>query len=68
MYRALFLYIAEIIKYIKPATIAEIGIVTIQANNKFLVTPHRTALNLFVAPTPIIAPVIVCVVLTGIPI
>ncbi len=32
-----------------------------------MVTPHRTALNLFIAPTPIIEPVIVCVVETGIP-
>ena len=42
--------------------------VSIQAHSKFTVTPHRTALNLLVAPTPIIAPVIVCVVDTGIPI
>ena len=30
-------------------------------------TPHRTADNRCAAPTPTIAPVIVCVVLTGIP-
>ena len=30
-------------------------------------TPQRTADNRCVAPTPTIAPVIVCVVLTGIP-
>ena len=41
--------------------------VSTQAHSKPIVTPHRTALNLFVAPTPIIAPVIVCVVETGIP-
>ena len=40
----------------------------IQAINKLLVTPQRTALKRLVAPTPIIAPVIVWVVLTGIPI
>ena len=33
-----------------------------------MVTPQRTAESLLVAPTPIIEPVIVCVVLTGIPI
>ena len=30
-------------------------------------TPQRTADNLLVAPTPIMEPAIVCVVLTGIP-
>lgn len=44
-----------------------IGIVMIQAIIIFDVTPQRTALNLLVAPAPIIAPVMVCVVLTGIP-
>ena len=44
------------------------GIVRIQATNKEEVTPHLTALNLFVAPTPMIDPVMVCVVETGIPI
>src|SRR3954471_19269037 len=43
-----------------------IGIVSIQAHNSVTVTPQRTADNLFVAPTPIIEPVIVWVVLTGI--
>ena len=33
-----------------------------------MVTPQRTALKRFVAPTPIIDPVIVCVVETGTPI
>jgi hypothetical protein len=37
-----------------------------QAQINSIVTPHRTALTLFVTPTPIIHPVIVCVVLTGI--
>ncbi len=41
------------------------GIVNTHAHNKFMVTPHLTALNLLVAPTPIIEPVIVCVVETG---
>ena len=49
------------------ARIEVIGIVIIQAMIIFCVTPQRTALNLRVAPAPIIAPVIVCVVLTGIP-
>ena len=45
----------------------ETGIVNIQAHIMVPATPHRTADNLFVDPTPMIAPVIVCVVLTGIP-
>ena len=44
------------------------GMVKIHAHSRFVVTPHLTALNLFVAPTPMIDPVIVCVVETGIPI
>ena len=47
--------------------IAEHGIVNIQAHTIRPATPHRTALNRFSEPTPTIAPVIVCVVLTGIP-
>ena len=54
------------IKYRIPANNAEIGIVKTQAQIKFTVTPHRTADTLLVSPTPIIDPVIVCVVLTGI--
>ena len=46
--------------------IAETGIVNIQAHNSFTVTPQRTAETLLVTPTPIIEPVIVCVVETGI--
>jgi hypothetical protein len=42
------------------------GIVKIHAHKRFTVTPHRTAERRLVAPTPIMAPVIVCVVLTGI--
>ena len=48
------------------AKIALTGMVSIHAHNKFKVTPQRTADNLFVAPTPTIEPVMVCVVLTGI--
>ena len=48
----------------KPLT----GIVNIQAQSKFTVTPHLTADNRLVAPTPIMDPVMVCVVDTGIPI
>lgn len=43
------------------------GIVKTQAQMIFLAIPQRTAVNRFVAPTPIIAPVIVWVVLTGMP-
>jgi hypothetical protein len=46
---------------------ADIGIVIIQAHTIFLATPHRTAENLFVEPTPMIDPDTTCVVLTGIP-
>ena len=43
------------------------GIVKTHAQMIFLAIPQRTAVSLFVAPTPIIAPVIVWVVLTGMP-
>src|SRR5882762_9259752 len=43
------------------------GIVSIQAQRRLMVTPQRTADNRLVAPTPMIEPVIVCVVLTGTP-
>ena len=42
------------------------GMVKIHAHKRFTVTPHLTADKRLVAPTPIIDPVIVCVVLTGI--
>ena len=48
-------------------TAAEIGIVKSHAQMMFPATPQRTAESLLVAPTPTIAPVIVWVVLTGIP-
>ncbi|MCY1549093.1 hypothetical protein D9M68_852470 [compost metagenome] len=40
--------------------------VIIHAHNRLMVTPHRTADRRLVAPTPMIEPVMVCVVLTGI--
>ena len=46
---------------------AETGIVKSHAQIIFPATPQRTAESLLVAPTPIIAPVMVWVVLTGIP-
>ena len=46
---------------------AETGIVKSHAQMMFPATPQRTAESLLVAPTPTIAPVIVWVVLTGIP-
>lgn len=48
----------------KPLT----GMVSIQAQRRFTVTPQRTADKRLVAPTPMMDPVIVCVVETGIPI
>ena len=50
------------------ATEPAAGMVNIQAHTIFLATPQRTAENPFTEPTPIIAPVTVCVVETGIPI
>ena len=49
------------------AIMAETGMVSIHAQKIFVVTPHFTAETPFLAPTPMIAPVIVWVVLTGIP-
>jgi hypothetical protein len=54
-------------KNIEAPTIAETGIVSSQAQNILVVTPHLTADTPFLAPAPIIAPVITWVVLTGIP-
>ena len=48
------------------ANIPLTGIVNTQAVIRLLVIPHRTAERRLVAPTPIIAPVMVWVVLTGI--
>src|SRR5277367_5636542 len=47
---------------------AEHGIVSTHAHTTRRATPHRTADNRWTAPTPIIAPVMVWVVLTGTPI
>ena len=41
--------------------------VTTHAHTIRRATPHRTAESRWVAPTPTMAPVMVCVVLTGIP-
>ena len=46
---------------------ADMGMVSIHAQTIVPATPHRTAVSRFVAPTPTMAPVIVWVVLTGIP-
>ena len=46
---------------------AEIGIVRTQAQTIWPATPHRTADSRRVEPTPMIAPVMVWVVLTGTP-
>src|SRR5262245_17715886 len=46
---------------------ADIGIVIIHAQTTRLATPHLTAESLLVDPTPMMAPVIVCVVETGMP-
>ena len=43
------------------------GLVSTHAHTIRPARPHRTADSRFVAPTPTIAPVIVCVVLTGMP-
>ena len=48
------------------ANAAETGIVKIQAHNKLTVTPHLTAETLLDNPTPMIEPVMVWVVDTGI--
>ena len=46
---------------------ALMGIVRTQAQRMFPAIPQRTAVTRRVAPTPMMAPVIVWVVLTGIP-
>lgn len=45
---------------------AETGMVRIHAQIRFIVTPHLTADIRLLKPTPIIDPVMVCVVDTGI--
>jgi hypothetical protein len=44
-----------------------VGIVRTQAQTTLATTPQRTAVRRLIEPTPMMAPVIVCVVLTGIP-
>ena len=61
-----FYSIGDSTKYTSAANNALTGIVSIHATNRLRVIPHLTAERRFVAPTPIIAPVMVCVVLTGI--
>ena len=51
----------------RPPSTPRAGIVRTHPQTIRRATPHRTAESRFVAPTPMIAPVIVCVVLTGIP-
>src|SRR5436309_13492332 len=46
---------------------AAAGIVATHAHTIRPATPHRTAENRCADPTPVMAPVIVCVVLTGMP-
>ena len=50
-----------------PAMNAEQGMVRIQAQRMLPATPQRTADTFCAAPTPTMAPVMVCVVDTGIP-
>src|SRR5438309_5090748 len=50
-----------------PAIAAEAGMVRIQAQTMRRATPQRTADSRCTAPTPTMAPVMVWVVLTGIP-
>ncbi len=57
----------QIIQKAMAATAAEAGMVRIHAHTILRATPHRTAEKRCTAPTPTIAPVMVCVVLTGIP-
>jgi len=73
---ALVLYIAMtqkhnmlqlVMRYAAAAIPAEQGIVNIHAQTICPATPHRTAVMRFSDPTPVMAPVMVCVVLTGIP-
>src|ERR1019366_5317528 len=54
-------------RYATAAIVAAAGIVSTHAHRIRRASPQRTAERRLVAPTPTIAPVIVCVVLTGIP-
>src|SRR5215510_7458040 len=55
-------------QYESAAIVAAAGIVRIHAQTIRPATPHFTADNRRVAPTPTIEPVIVCVVETGVPV
>src|SRR5882672_823222 len=59
--------ISRIIKNEIPANVAAAGIVKTQAQTMRPATRHLTADKRVVDPTPAIAPVMVCVVETGIP-
>src|SRR5215208_339966 len=59
---------AETIQNDTAATSAAAGMVRIQAQTMRPATPHFTADNRRVAPTPTMEPVIVCVVETGVPV
>lgn len=54
-------------RYVSPANKALTGMVSIHAQSRLTVTPQRTADTLLVTPTPMMEPVMVCVVETGIP-
>ncbi len=54
-------------RYTSAATAAEAGMGKTHAHTTRAATPQRTAERRRTAPTPTMAPVIVCVVLTGIP-
>jgi hypothetical protein len=62
------LWRVETIQKETAATKAAAGIVRIQAQTMRPATPHLTADNLRVAPTPTIEPVMVWVVETGVPV
>ena len=57
----------ETIHHVTAAMAADAGMVRIQAQMMRLATPQRTAERRLIDPTPMMAPVIVCVVLTGTP-
>lgn len=55
------------ILYMTPDTTITAGIVRTQAQTIFLAVSHFTRFTPLVSPVPIIEPVTVCVVLTGMP-
>src|SRR5215471_10238707 len=59
--------IARTSRYVPAAMRPDAGIVRIHAQTMRCATPQRTADRRRIDPTPMIAPVMVCVVLTGIP-